>query len=85
MSEFDWLGKMLLLMGGLLMLAGVMVMLFERSGPEHGSLWQWLGWFGNLPGDIAIKRDGFRFYFPLTTSIVISVVLSLLAYFFSRR
>lgn len=33
---------------------------------------------GRLPGDINVERDGFRFYFPLTTSIVISIVLSLL-------
>ena len=33
---------------------------------------------GRLPGDIYVKRDGFSFYFPLTTSIVLSVVLTLL-------
>jgi Ca2+/Na+ antiporter len=37
-----------------------------------------LGWFGQLPGDIQIKRDGLRFYFPLASMILISVVLSLL-------
>ena len=37
-----------------------------------------LGWFGQLPGDIEIKREGFRFYFPLASLVVISVVLSLL-------
>jgi hypothetical protein len=37
-----------------------------------------LGWFGNLPGDIQIKRDGFRFYFPLVSMILVSVVLSAL-------
>ena len=39
---------------------------------------------GRLPGDIYIKRDGFSFYFPLTTSIVLSVVLTLLFAFFRR-
>ena len=43
----------------------------------------WLGggyfqWFGNLPGDIKIVREDFRFYFPITTMILISLVLSLL-------
>ena len=38
-----------------------------------------LSWFGQLPGDIHIKRDGFQFYFPLASMVVISVVLSLLA------
>ena len=39
---------------------------------------------GRLPGDIYIKRDGFSFYFPLTTSIVLSIVLTLLLAFFRR-
>ena len=39
---------------------------------------------GRLPGDIYVKRDGFSFYFPLTTSIVLSVVLTLLFSFFRR-
>ena len=39
---------------------------------------------GRLPGDIYVKRDGFSFYFPLTTSIVLSIVLTLLLAFFRR-
>jgi hypothetical protein len=35
------------------------------------------GWLGKLPGDISIQRPGFRFYFPFTTSLVISAVVSL--------
>ena len=37
-----------------------------------------LGWFGQLPGDISIERDGFRFYFPLASMILISIGLSVL-------
>lgn len=37
-----------------------------------------VGWFGQLPGDLHIKRDNFQFYFPLASMVVISVVLSLL-------
>ena len=37
-----------------------------------------LGWFGQLPGDISIERDGFRFYFPLASMILISIGLSIL-------
>ena len=51
-----------------------------------GLLWPWvvrLG-LGHLPGDIHIKREGFDFYFPLTTSIVISLLLSLLFWLFRR-
>jgi hypothetical protein len=39
---------------------------------------------GRLPGDIAIERENFRFYFPVTTSILISIVLSLLVWLFRR-
>lgn len=47
-----------------------------------GLLWPWLTqgtwwkWFGRLPGDIRIEREGFSFYFPIVTMVVISVVLS---------
>jgi DUF2905 family protein/opacity-associated protein A-like protein len=45
-----------------------------------GLLWPWLGKlpFGRLPGDIRIEKDGFVFFFPIVTGIVISVVLSLI-------
>ena len=43
-----------------------------------------LSWFGRLPGDIRIERDDMRFYFPITTMIVISVGLSLILYFIGR-
>jgi len=44
-----------------------------------GLLWPWLGKlpFGRLPGDIVVERDNFRFYFPLTTMILLSALLSL--------
>ena len=43
-----------------------------------------LGWLGHLPGDIHIKREGFQFYFPLASMIVVSIVLSLLYHLFRR-
>ncbi len=39
---------------------------------------------GRLPGDIAIKRDNFSFYFPITTSIILSIILTLLFSLFRR-
>ena len=42
-------------------------------------------WLGRLPGDIYIRKENFSFYFPLTTSIIISIVLSLLFYLFVKR
>ncbi len=85
MPELDGLGKTLILAGCFLALAGVVLLLVERGSGSGGPWSEWLGWFGKLPGDISIKRDGFSFYFPLTTSILISVVLSLLVYWLSKR
>ncbi len=37
----------------------------------------WLSWFGRLPGDIRIEREGVRVYFPIVSMLIVSVVLSL--------
>lgn len=58
--------KLLIALGVALVVIGLLWPVIARLG------------LGGLPGDIRIERDGFRFYFPLTTSIVISIVLSLL-------
>jgi hypothetical protein len=51
-----------------------------------GLAWPWLSRlpFGRLPGDIHIVRENFSFYFPITTSIVISIVISVLFWLFRR-
>ena len=51
-----------------------------------GMAWPWLSklGIGHLPGDIYIERKGFSFYFPFTTSVIISVVLSLLFWIFRK-
>jgi len=51
-----------------------------------GLIWPWITKLGlfRLPGDIAIERDGFRFYFPITTMIIISVVISLVLWLFRK-
>ena len=43
-----------------------------------------ISFVGRLPGDIYIKKDNFTFYFPITSSIVFSILLSVLLYIFSR-
>ena len=67
------LGKTLILIGVVLVVVGA---LFSLAGK--------LPWLGQLPGDITIQRERFSFYFPLTTCILISVVISLVLYFFRR-
>ncbi len=66
--------KLLVLLGGVLLAVGAILWVASRSS----GLKNWLHWFGNLPGDIHIQRQGFTFFAPLTSSILISVVLSLL-------
>ncbi len=51
-----------------------------------GLLWPWLSKLpiGRLPGDIVIERDNFRFYFPVTTMILVSVVVSIILWLFRK-
>ena len=51
-----------------------------------GLLWPWLSKlpFGRLPGDIAIQRENLRLYFPITTMVLVSLVISLLIWLFRR-
>jgi hypothetical protein len=51
-----------------------------------GLFWPWLGKipFGRLPGDIVIDRPQFKFYFPVTTMILVSLILSLLMWWFRK-
>jgi DUF2905 family protein len=60
------IGNWLIILGLFLIIVGVIA----KSGV--------LGWFGHLPGDIHIKREGFQFFFPLSSMIIVSIVLSLL-------
>ena len=46
---------------------------------------QKIPFIGRLPGDIYIQKKDFSFYFPLATSLVLSVIISLLVYLFSRK
>lgn len=70
----DSLGKMLILFGVILALLGGLLLLAGK-----------IPFLGRLPGDIVIRREHWSFYFPLTTSIVISILLTLLFSLFSRR
>lgn len=51
-----------------------------------GLLWPWLSKLpiGRLPGDIVIERDNFRLYFPVTTMIIVSVVVTIILWLFRK-
>jgi hypothetical protein len=68
------LGKLLIVGGLILMVAGVAVVLLGRSGIP----------FGRLPGDIVYRGKNTVIYFPLATSVVLSVVLTLVLYLIGR-
>lgn len=72
------LGKMLIGFGVLLIVVGGILVL---SGSFGGKI----PFLGRLPGDIHVQRENWSFYFPLTTSIILSVVLTLILMLFSRR
>jgi len=68
MQGFESMGKMLILMGLLVLLVGL-VMTFAPKLK--------IPFLGRLPGDIRIEREGFRFYFPVVTCIVLSILLTI--------
>lgn len=70
----DSFAKLLIVFGVILAAVGGL-MLFIGNVP----------YIGRLPGDIYVQRKNFSFYFPLTTSILLSIVLTLLFSLFSRR
>ena len=67
------LAKTIIILGIVLVIAGL-VMLVIHKAP----------FLGKLPGDIVIRKEHFTFYFPLTTSIVISIIVSLILYLIGK-
>lgn len=68
------LGKVIVGLGIILIMIGLVVWF---AGDK-------LSWFGRLPGDIRIERPGFSCFFPITTMIIVSIVLSILLSLMSR-
>lgn len=74
MSDFSGMGRILIVIG--LVIAGIgLAMVFAGK----------ISWLGKLPGDFFFRGKNFAFYFPLTTSILISVILTLIIWFINRR
>jgi hypothetical protein len=61
-------GKYLIIAGIVILLSGIAVYFFH----------DFFRWFGKLPGDIRVEKNNFRFYFPVVTMIIISVVATIL-------
>ncbi len=66
-------GRMIIIMGALLLIFGLVITFGGRFG------------LGRLPGDIFIKKGNFTFYFPILTSIIISIVLTIIANIIFRK
>jgi len=69
----EFFGKILILFGVILIFLGL---IFSFAGK--------IPYLGKLPGDIYIKRENFTFYFPITTCILISIILSVIFYLIFR-
>lgn len=67
------LAKIIIILGIVLIIAGL-IMLFIQKSP----------FLGKLPGDIIIKKENFTFYFPLATSVIISIIVSLILYLIGK-
>ena len=74
MNDFSQFGKIFLIIG--LVIAGVgLLMMIGGKIP----------WIGKLPGDLFYKGEKFTFYFPLTTSIIVSVVLTFILWLLNKK
>jgi len=67
-------GKWIIIAGILVIVIGVLIYFFHDK----------LNWLGKLPGDIRIEKENFNFYFPITTMIIISAVLTILINIFKK-
>ena len=67
------MGKILIFTGLSIALLGLLILLAPRTAATG-----WFGWFGNLPLDIRIEKKNYRFYFPIGSSLLLSIILSLI-------
>jgi len=74
MLAIESIGKSLILFGIVLIVIGSIFVLFGK-----------IPWFGRLPGDVIIKREGFTFYFPIATMVLLSIFLTIIFNIIGRR
>ncbi|MBW1989835.1 MAG: DUF2905 domain-containing protein [Deltaproteobacteria bacterium] len=73
MGSADFLGRLLTILGGILLGLGLLLIFRDKLPPFLHKIP-----LGRLPGDIVIKRPGFTFYFPLASSVIVSALITLL-------
>ena len=67
------MGKLLIIIGFICIAVGLLVLYYDR-----------IPFVGKLPGDIRVEKENFKFYFPITTSILLSVIVSIILYLINR-
>lgn len=72
-------GKMVVIAGLVTVGFGLLLMASGKTGS-----WNLFNWFGNLPLDLKIEKDNFRLYFPIGSSVLLSLLLSLILYLFTK-
>ena len=80
MPEWSGVGKTLMVVGLALLGSGLLLLGLGKLVGANS----WWGWLGRLPGDIVIKNDRVSFYFPLTTCLLLSLIMTLVAYLMSK-
>ena len=75
-DNIHYIAKFLIVFGIILVLVGAILLLLKNSG---------IPFLGRLPGDIVIQKKNFTFYFPFTTGILLSIILSIIFYFLGRK
>ena len=73
MFDFQFLGKSLIGFGLIIALIGILVFFSDK-----------IPFIGRLPGDIYIKRENFSFYFPITTGLLLSLIISIVLWLFKK-
>lgn len=75
-NSIQYIGKFLIILGVMITVVGALLLLFRHTG---------IPLLGKFPGDIVIQKKNFTFYFPVATSIILSIILSLILYFVIGR
>ncbi len=68
------MARLLIIIGAVFIALGLIMLLVGK-----------IPWLGRLPGDIVVQRKNFTFYFPIATSVIISVILSLILWLLNRK